>query len=93
METDLTDFTEQPVVSIGSMKDLDLVSIDMERIDNRMGPAKEVQGIYELWVKNGVIVYRDIKGYYSMMGAPRKKRRYYFEDEDRILNHVGMTVE
>lgn len=88
MSDQLTDFTETPSISKGSMKDLDLASIGMYRIDY---PGMVSEGIYELWGKDGVFVYRNVRGYYSLIGRPSPLRRYYFDDEDNILNTVIKT--
>lgn len=83
--TDLADFTEEPIITKGGLVDLDMESIGFERYDK---PGKKVEGIYELWGKNGTFVYRNVRGYYSWIGRGKKMKRLYFENLDHILNTV-----
>lgn len=98
MEDDLTNFSEvEPLIDQGSMKDLEMEDLGFERHrsykKNHPGEFKdkgeEIKGIYELWIKNGIFVYRNVRGYYSMVGRVGRQKRMYFENEDHILNYVN----
>lgn len=95
IDNELTDFSEStPVIGQGSMKDLEMEVLGFERMPSWIknhGEGEEIQGIYELWFKNGMFVYRNVRGYYSMVGRAGKQKRMYFENEDHILNYVNQS--